>query len=45
MKQLEFRKRYDVKTGRYVRKHIYGEGVVTYVFKNSNPKGPSESCY
>ena len=33
MKQSEFKKRYDVKTGRYVKKHIYGEGVVADVFK------------
>ena len=26
MKQSEFKKRYDVKMGRYVKKHIYGEG-------------------
>ena len=28
MRQSEFKKRYDVKTGRYVKKYIYGEGVV-----------------
>ena len=33
MRQSEFKRRYDVKTGRYVKKHIYGEGVVTDVFK------------
>ena len=33
MRQSEFKKRYDVKTGRYVKKHIYGEGVVTDVFR------------
>ena len=33
MRQSEFKKRYDVKTRRYVKKHIYGEGVVTDVFK------------
>ena len=38
MKQLEFKKRYDVKTGRYVKKHIYGEGVVTDVFKTIGRK-------
>ena len=32
MKQSEFKRRYDVKMGRYVKKHIYGEGV-TDVFK------------
>ena len=38
MKQSEFKKRYDVKTGRYVKKHIYGEGVVTDVFKTIGKK-------
>ena len=38
MKQSEFKKRYDVKTGRYVKKHIYGEGVVTDVFKTIGRK-------
>ena len=37
MKQSEFKKRYDVKTGRYVKKHIYG-GVVTDVFKTIGRK-------
>ena len=32
MKQSELKRRYDVKMGRYVKKHIYGEGV-TDVFK------------
>ena len=32
MKQTELKRRYDVKMGRYVKKHIYGEGV-TDVFK------------
>ena len=27
MKQSEFKRRYDVKMGRYVKKHIYGEGI------------------
>ena len=27
MKQLEYKKRYDPEFGRYVRKHIYGEGI------------------
>ena len=38
MNQPEFKKRYDVKTGRYVKKHIYGEGVVTDVFKTIGRK-------
>ena len=32
MKQSEFKKRCDVKMGRCVKKHIYGEGV-TDIFK------------
>ena len=32
MKQSEFKRRNDVKMGRYVKKHIYGEGIA-YVFK------------
>ena len=38
MRQSEFKKRYDVKTGRYVKKHIYGEGVVSDVFKTIGRK-------
>ena len=38
MKQSEFKKRYDVKMGRCVKKHIYGEGVVTDVFKTIGRK-------
>ena len=38
MRQSEFKRRYDVKTGRYVKKHIYGEGVVTDVFKTIGGK-------
>ena len=38
MKQSEFKKRYDVKTMRYIKKHIYGEGVVTDVFKTIGRK-------
>ena len=38
MKQSELKKRYDVKMGRYVKKHIYGEGVVTDVFKTIGRK-------
>ena len=37
MRQSEFKRRYDVKTGRYVKKHIYGEGV-TDVFKTTGRK-------
>ena len=39
MRQSEFKKRYDAKMGRYVKKHIYGKGVVTDILKRS-----SESC-
>ena len=38
MRQSEFKKRYDVKTGRYVKKDIYGKGVVTDVFKTIGRK-------
>ena len=38
MRQSEFKKRYDVKTGRYVKKHIYGKGVVTDAFKTIGRK-------
>ena len=38
MRQSEFKKRYDVKTGRCVEKHIYGEGVLTNVFKTIGRK-------
>ena len=38
MKQSEFKRRYDVKMGRYVKKHIYGEGI-SDVFKNDWQKG------
>ena len=38
MRQSEFKKRYDFKTGRYVKKHIYGKGVVTDVFKTIGRK-------
>ena len=37
MRQSEFKRRYDVKTGRYVKKHIYGESV-TDVFKTIGRK-------
>ena len=37
MKQSEFKKRYDVKMGRYVKKHIYGEGV-NNIFKTTDRK-------
>ena len=38
MRQSEFKKRYDVKTGRYVKKHIYGKGVVSDVCKTIGRK-------
>ena len=38
MKQSEFKKRYDAKMGRYVKKHFYGEGVFTDVFKTIGRK-------
>ena len=38
MRQSEFKRRYDIKMGRYVKKHIYGKGVVTDVFKTIGRK-------
>ena len=37
MRQSEFKKRYDVKMGRYVKKHIYREGI-TDIFKTISRK-------
>ena len=31
MRQSEFKKKYDPVTGRYTRKHIYGEGIMDTV--------------
>ena len=31
MRQSEFKKKYDPDTGRYLRKHIYGEGIMDNV--------------
>ena len=38
MRQSEFKRRYDVKKGGYVKKHLYGKGVVTDVFKTIGTK-------
>ena len=38
MRQSEFKRRYDVKKGGYVKKHFYGKGVAT-------DEGCSESCH
>ena len=38
MRQSEFKRRYDVKMGRYIKKDIYGKGVVTDVFKTIGRK-------
>ena len=38
MRQSKFKRRYDVETGRYVKKHLYGKGVVTDVFKTIGRK-------
>ena len=38
MRQSEFKKRYDAKMGRYVKKHIYGKGVVSDVCKTIGRK-------
>ena len=37
MRQSEFKKKYDHKSGRYTRQHIYGEGVMD-VFKSFGSK-------
>ena len=31
MRQSEFKKKYDPDTGKYLRKHIYGEGIMDNV--------------
>ena len=31
MRQSEFKKKYDPVTGKYLRKHIYGEGIMDSV--------------
>ena len=38
MRESEFKRRYDVKMGRYAKKHIYGKVVVTDVFKTIGRK-------
>ena len=38
MRQSEFKRRFDVKTGAYIKKHLYGKGVVTDVFKTIGRK-------
>ena len=38
MKQSEFKRRYDPEMGRYVKKHIYGEGIISDVFKSIGKK-------
>ena len=38
MRQSEFKRRFDVKTGTYIKKHLYGKGVVTDVFKTIGRK-------
>ena len=38
MRQSEFKRRYDAKMGRYVKKHIYGKSVVIDVFKTIGRK-------
>ena len=39
MRQSEFKRRFDVKTGTYIKKHLYGKGVVTDVFKTIGQRG------
>ena len=41
MRQSEFKRKYDPDTGKYVKKHIYGEGIMDLVksfFKKPSPK-------
>ena len=38
MRQSEFKRRFDVKTETYIKKHLYGKGVVTDVFKTIGRK-------
>ena len=43
MRQSEFKRKYDPDTGKYVKKHIYGEGIMDSVksfFKKPTPKKP-----
>ena len=43
MRQSEFKRKYDPDTGKYVKKHIYGEGIMDSVksfFKKPPPKKP-----
>ena len=41
MRQSEFKKKYDPDTGKYLRKHIYGEGIMDSV-KSFLGKKPSK---
>ena len=43
MRQSEFKRKYDPDTGKYVKKHIYGEGIMDSVksfFRKPSPKKP-----
>ena len=42
MRQSELKKKYDTDTGRYLRKHIYGEGIMDTV-KSFLGKKPTPS--
>ena len=47
MRQSEFKRKYDPEMGKYVRQHIYGEGIIDTVksfFKptQKNPKPPTK---
>ena len=33
MRQSEFKKKFDPEVGKYVKKHIYGEGIFTDIAK------------
>ena len=43
MRQSEFKRKYDPDIGKYVKQHIYGEGIMDSVksfFKKPTPKKP-----
>ena len=51
MRHCEFKKRYDPKLGKYVKKHIYGEGISDFlkavgskIFGKSAKKAAETQC-
>ena len=46
MRQSEFKRKYDPDTGKYVKKHIYGEGIMDSVksfFRKANSQKTTAS--